>query len=166
MINYDSIRFATELWQKIYLNSLLVDVKAAIVKIMDRSGPSAVKTLAFNSSYATPNSSPVRKAKNAPKEDSSIFNALDITDMFSSVVNYSMLSMYSPDNSLLSSKATNPAPFASGKNPMQAKQYSFEGKNPGANLSSPSSYQNTNSPVSSSSAVETFTFIKIFIYFM
>ena len=162
MINYDLIRFATELWQKIYLNSLLVDVKAAIVKIMDRSGPSAVKTLAFNSSYATPNSSPVRKAKNAPKEDSSIFNALDITDMFSSVVNYSMLSMYSPDNSqsLLSSKATNPAPFASGKNPMQAKQYSFEGKNPVANLSSPSSYQNTNSPMSSSSAVETFTFIK------
>ena len=159
MTNYDLIRFATELWQKIYLNSLLVDVKAALVKIMDRSGPSAVKTLAFNSSYATPNSSPVRKAKNAPKEDSSIFNALDITDMFSSVVNYSMLSIYSPDNSqsLLSSKATNPAPFASGKNPMQAKQY---WKNPVANLSSPSSYQNTNSPVSSSSAVETFTFIK------
>ena len=140
--------FVTALWEKIYLNSKLADVKAALVKVMDRGGGPGTPLKAS----ATAPSSPV--PPQASLKDDQTSSVSQIAEMVSAAVSFNIFLPFQTANSNSSPSKSTPQKASSQSERRQGNEsgvdsFTFEGRNP--------HYRNQSltplSPSSSSSSV-------------
>jgi len=138
--------FATDIWEKIFLNSMLTDVRAAFLKILDRVGPSstsksqpstAFSALQTNSTYSTTTVSSADTAENHPS-------------MLGMLANFSLFPFQS--STPLSPPSTSPSkmsqnPVHSGENGMRKEKLVFEQANPAMSTPLPPNSSSSSSVV-------------------